>query len=197
MLALQKSVVSRSEYLKFERVADVRSEYHKGQIFAMAGASRNHNRIVTNISTSLDIQLKHRDCNNYSSDMRINVQKGKRYLYPDIVVTCGEEKFEDEKSDILLNPVVLIEVLSSSTEAYDRGTKFLYYQTISSLQEYVLISQDPHRIEVYHRQSSGGWDYRSFDQNDNTISLVSVNCILNIDDVYFKVVHEFLSKHEQ
>ena len=187
MLAQQNTYTFPSDYLEFERSASIRSEYHKGQIFAMAGASRNHNRIVTNVSTSLDIQLKHRDCNNYSIDMRINVQKGKRYLYPDIVVTCGEEQFEDDKTDTLLNPVVIIEVLSTSTEAYDRGTKFLYYQTIESLQEYVLISQNPQRIEVYHRQSDGAWKYHSFYKKENKVMIEAIDCILELDDVYFKI----------
>jgi Uma2 family endonuclease len=187
MLANQPSLVSREEYLRIERAADIRSEYHKGQMFAMAGASRNHNRIVTNSSTSLDIQLKSRDCNNYSSDMRISVRNGEQYLYPDIVVTCGKEEFEDDNRDTLLNPIVIVEVLSSSTEAYDRGLKFLHYQTIESLQEYVLISQSPHRIEVYHKQAVGAWGYRSFHKIPEKIELQSINCILYTDDVYFKV----------
>ena len=191
MLANKQSLVSRDKYLRFERVADIRSEYHKGQIYAMAGASRNHNRIVTNVSTSLDIQLKSRDCNNYSSDMRISVLNGERYLYPDIVVTCGKEEFEDDNTDILLNPIVIIEVLSPSTEAYDRGLKFMYYQAIESLQEYVLVSQSPHRVEVYHKQADGAaWGYRSFQKIPEKIEIHSISCILDTDDVYFKVVNE-------
>lgn len=187
MLASKQSLISQEEYLRVERSADIRSEYHKGQIFAMAGASRNHNRIVTNVSTSLDIQLRSRDCNNYSSDMRISVQNGERYLYPDIVVTCGKEEFEDNNSDNLLNPIVIIEVLSPTTEAYDRGVKFLYYQTIESLQEYVLVSQHPHRVEVYHKQTDGAWGYRSFHQIPEKIEIQTIDCILDTDDVYFKV----------
>ncbi len=187
MPATQKQFVSSEEYLSFERKADIRNEYHRGQIFSMARASRNHNRIITNISTSLDLQLKKRNCNNYSNDMRINVQNGERYLYPDIVVTCGTEVFEDDNSDTLLNPIVLIEVLSSSTEAYDRGSKFLYYQTIEYLQEYVLISQQPFRIESYYKQENSTWGYRSFNTLPEQIKLKSINCILDTDDVYFKV----------
>ena len=190
MHATKKSLVSQSEYLKLERSADYRSEYHEGQILAMAGASRNHNRIVTNASTSIDIQLKNRDCNNYSSDMRIRVQNGDRYLYPDIVVTCGVEKFEDDNTDTLLNPIAIFEVLSKTTEAYDRGLKFLYYQTIESLQEYVLISQNPQRIEVYHKQTDGNWRYHSFHNTPDKIALQSINCILDTNDVYFKVFLE-------
>ena len=190
MHATKKSLVSQSEYLKLERSADCRSEYHEGQILAMAGASRNHNRIVTNASTSIDIQLKNRDCNNYSSDMRIRVQNGERYLYPDIVVTCGVEKFEDDNTDTLLNPIAIFEVLSKTTEAYDRGLKFLYYQTIESLQEYVLISQNPQRIEVYNKQTDGNWRYHSFHKTPDKIVLQSINCVLDTNDVYFKVFLE-------
>src|SRR5918999_4630751 len=127
MLPKTDSSISPQEYLQQERIAEFQSEYHKGQVFAMTGASRNHNRIVTNISSCLNVQLKSRSCNNYSNDMRISLQGGKRYVCPDVVVTCGREEFEDENRDSLLNPVVIIEVLSPS-EAYDRGEKFLYYQ---------------------------------------------------------------------
>ena len=119
--------------------------------------------------------------------MRISVQNGARYLYPDIVVTCGEEEFEDDMSDTLLNPLAIVEVLSPSTEAYDRGLKFLYYQTIEPLQEYVLISQAPRRIEVYHKQTDGAWGYRSFHEMLETVAMESIDCALDADDVYFKV----------
>lgn len=119
--------------------------------------------------------------------MRISVQNGARYLYPDIVVTCGEEEFEDEKTDTLLNPLVIVEVLSPSTEAYDRGLKFLYYQTIESLQDYVLISQAPRRIEIYHKQTDGVWGYRSFHEVPRKIEIQSIDCVLDTDDVYLKI----------
>ncbi len=187
MLATENtSLVSKEEYLRLERVADTRSEYHQGQILAMAGASRNHNRIVTNVSTSLDVQFRKRDCNNYSNDMRVSIQKGDRFLYPDIVVTCGKEEFDDQEIDSLLNPVVIIEVLSKSTEAYDRGLKFLYYQGIKSLQEYVLITQNPKRVEVYSMQRNGNWSYHSFNDISDEISLKSVNCQLMLNDLYIK-----------
>lgn len=179
--------ISREDYLRLERQANYKSEYHKGQVFAMAGASRNHNRIVTNVSTALDLQLKSRNCNNYSSDMRVSIQNGERYLYPDIVVTCGEEKFEDNNKDILLNPIIIIEVLSPSTEAYDRGAKFLYYQTIESLREYVLISQYPRRLEIYCKQMDGAWLYRSLNEMPAKLELESIDCMLASEDIYSKV----------
>jgi len=179
--------ISREEYLRLERQANYKSEYHKGQILAMAGASRNHNRIVTNVSTSLNLQLNSRNCNNYSNDMRVSIQNGERYLYPDIVVTCGEEKFEDNNKDILLHPIIIIEILSPSTEAYDRGAKFLYYQTIGSLQEYALISQYPRRLEIYCKQMDGAWLYRSLNEMPATLELKSIDCRLDSEDIYSKV----------
>ncbi|MCP4351373.1 MAG: Uma2 family endonuclease [Desulfobacterales bacterium] len=181
------SQVSPDEYIRQDRSAEFRSEYHEGRVFAMAGASRNHNRIVTNISGSLNSQLKSQDCNNYSSDMRVSILGGRKYVYPDIIVTCGKEDFEDDNMDILLNPIVIIEVLSDSTEAHDRGTKFLYYQTIASLQEYVLISQDKRCFEIYRKQEDGTWVYRAFQSESMILDLQSVKCELTANDVYFKV----------
>ena len=190
MLTQTTSFLSRQEYLEQERSAELRCEYHDGQIFAMAGASRNHNRIVTNISSSLNIQLKSRPCNNYSNDMRIGIQGGKRYVYPDIIVTCGREEFEDESQDTLLNPIVIIEVLSATTEAYDRGTKFLYYQTIASLQEYVLVSQEKKCFEIYRKQNDGSWLYRALQSPPIELELQSIACMLTAAEVYAKVGEE-------
>lgn len=190
MLTDSSLVISREDYLRLERQADYKSEYHKGQVFAMAGASRNHNRIVTNVSTALDLQLRSRDCNNYSSDMRVSILNGERYLYPDIVVTCGVEEFEDDHKDSLLNPIIIIEVLSPSTEAYDRGAKFLYYQTIASLREYVLISQYPRRLEIYCKQTDGTWLYRSLNEMPARLELESIDGWLDSADIYAKVDSE-------
>jgi len=190
MLTQTASLLSRQEYLEQERSTEFRSEYHAGQIFAMAGASRNHNRIVTNISSSLNVQLKPRLCNNYANDMRVGIQGGKRYVYPDIVVTCGREEFEDESQDTLLNPVVIIEVLSATTEAYDRGAKFLYYQTIPSLQEYVLVSQEKRCFEIYRKQADGSWLYRALQSPPIELELQSIVCLLTAAEVYAKVEEE-------
>src|SRR5215207_6350571 len=133
-----KTLLSEEEYLAIERQAEFRSEYVAGEMFAMAGASRRHNRTVTNLVVALDNQLRARPCNVYSNDMRVKVQSTGLFTYPDVVVTCGEERFADGEMDVLLNPVVIVEVLSDSTEAYDRGKKFESYQSIESLKEYVL-----------------------------------------------------------
>ena len=128
----------------------------------MAGASRNHNEIVANITTSLRVQVRDRPCSNYSSDMRVSVRGGEPYVYPDIVVTCGPQVFEDDTRDTLVNPLLIVEVLSPSTEAYDRGDKFLLYQAIPSLNEYVLVSQTPRRVEIFRKQPDDSWLYQSW-----------------------------------
>ncbi len=187
MSAIPVPLLTREQYLRQERRAEFRSEYHRGRVVAMAGTSRNHSRIVSNISISLGVQLRGRPCNNYSSDLRVSVRGGERYLYPDVVVTCGEEQFEDAELDILVNPLVVIEVLSPSTEAYDRGAKFLYYQSIPSLREYVLVSQTVRRFEVYRKQPDGSWLYQSFPFSPPPLVLQSIDCTLTFDEIYDKV----------
>jgi Uma2 family endonuclease len=191
MSALPTTRLSPAEYLRQERLAEFRSEYHRGQIFAMSGTSRNHNRIVTNLSTSLDLQLRERPCNVYANELRVSVRGGDHYVYPDLVVTCGQEQFEDDQFDTLSNPLVIIEVLSPSTEAYDRGKKFLLYQAIPSLREYVLVSQASRGVEVYRRQPDGPWLYESWPASPHPLVLQSIDCTLTLDEVYFKVVEEY------
>src|SRR6185369_1620461 len=143
----QPQIYTPEEYLTLERESETRHEYIGGEIFEMAGANKHHNRISTNVIRPLDNQTIERNCNVYGSDLRIKISSTGKYTYPDIVAVCGEEVFEDETEDTLLNPMLIIEVLSKSTEAYDRGEKFEYYQTIESFREYVLITQEPFRVE--------------------------------------------------
>jgi Uma2 family endonuclease len=148
-------VLTEDEYLAIERLAEFRSEFYNGEMFALAGASRRHNRIVTNLVIALGTQLRYRPCNVYSNDMRVRVANTGLFTYPDVVVTCGEEEFADDEQDTLLNPLVIFEVLSDSTEAYDRGKTFEHYQSIESLSTYVLVAQDAPRIERYVGQDDG------------------------------------------
>ncbi|MDR3637404.1 MAG: Uma2 family endonuclease [Isosphaeraceae bacterium] len=187
MAAIALPSISREEYLRRERLAQERSEYHKGHVVTMAGASRKHNRIVSNITGSLVAQLKGRRCNNYANDMRVAVRGGEFYLYPDVVVTCGPELYEDDEDDILLNPILILEVLSESTEAYDRGEKFLSYPSIPTLREYVMVSQTPPRFEFYHKQEDGSWVYRSWSEAIPPLSLQSIGCTLLAVEVYDKL----------
>jgi Uma2 family endonuclease len=190
MSALPVTALSPVEYLRQERLAEFRSEYHCGQVVAMAGTSRNHGRIVTNLVRSLANQLLERPCNTYSSELRVSVQGGDHYLYPDVVVCCGKEEFQDDRFDTLLNPLVIVEVLSPSTEAYDRGAKFLLYQTIPSLREYVLVTQSQRRLEVFRKQPDGSWIYQSMPFSPPPLMLQSIDCSLTPDEVYLKVEEE-------
>jgi Uma2 family endonuclease len=182
-----KTLLSPEEYLKMERASEQRSEYFNGEVFSMAGASRRHNRIVTNLVAGLDNQLKPRPCNVYSSDMRVKISAIGLYTYPDVVVTCGEEQFEDEHNDTLLNSTVLIEALSDSTEAYDRRKKFEHYQQITSLREYILVAQDKWRVEQFTRQDNNQWIYSEAHGDEASFALASIGCKLSLKEVYDKV----------
>ncbi|MGB0386376.1 MAG: Uma2 family endonuclease [Ardenticatenaceae bacterium] len=175
------------EYLAIERDAVHKSEYWDGQMLAMAGASRSHNQIVSNLVVELGIQLKTRSCSVYANDMRVRVPEAMTYTYPDVVVTCGEESFADENFDVLLNPIVIIEVLSKSTEAYDRGRKFQHYQQIPSLAAYLLVSQERYHVEMYVKQTEKLWLYSSASDPEEVITLASINCKLSLQEIYAKV----------
>ena len=183
-----KDFLTPEKYLALERQAEFKSEYFAGEMYAMAGASRQHNLIVSNLIRILGNQLLEQNCNVYPSDMRVKISKIDKYTYPDIVVACGEEEFEDNEGDTLINPVVIIEVLSESTEAYDRGKKFEHYQYIESLAEYVLVAQEPYSIERYVRQHDEIWSYRGFHGIHDVVALHTINCQLSMQDVYAKVV---------
>lgn len=187
MSAIPKRKLTPEEYLEIERKAAYKSEYFDGEIFAMAGARRNHNKIATNISGLVWQHLKGRDCESYSNDMRVFIPKTGLYTYPDVVVVCGEPKFQDKVFDTLLNPTLLIEVLSESTESYDRGKKFQHYRSIESLQEYVLVSQDEARIEKYLKQGDGFWVLSEAFELDAKIKLDSIDCELALGEVFDKV----------
>lgn len=180
-----------AEYLEFERQAEIKHELIDGEIFEMAGTTRNHNRISTNVLRLLDNQLLERECNVYSSDMRVKITSTGNYTYPDVVAICGEEVFEDATEDTLINPMLIIEVLSKSTEAYDRGAKFEYYQTIESFQEYVLISQEPFRVEQFVRKTKNEWIYLEFRHAEDVVNLSSVTCKLTLKDIYHKIKQKF------
>ncbi|NUM75021.1 Uma2 family endonuclease [candidate division KSB1 bacterium] len=182
----QKSFLTPAEYLEIERKAEYKSEYFNGEMFAMAGAQRLHNLIVSNLIRSVGNQLRARDCNVYPSDMRIKIAKINKYTYPDIAITCGTENFEDDHVDTLLNPVVIIEILPTSSEAYDRGRKFQHYQFIESLAEYILITPDAVRVEQFVRQSDRTWLYSEYQNLDDVVKLESVGCELALHEVYVK-----------
>ena len=182
-----KSLYTPEEYLALERKAEYKSEYFAGEIFAMSGASERHNLIVGNVFAMLHIQLRNRPCRVYMSDMRVRVSPTGLYTYPDIVALCGEPRFDDEQKDTLLNPAVIIDVLSPSTEAYDRGEKFAHYRKLSSVAEYVLISQEKPQVERFVRQPDNQWLLSETSNLHDAVQLPSINCALALDEVYEKV----------
>ena len=184
--AAVQSHLTPEEYLALERKATIKSEYLDGQMYAMSGASREHNIVCGNIFVALHLQLQERTCEIYSSEMRVKVSATGLYTYPDILVVCDEPRFEDASVDTLLNPTALFEVLSPSTEAYDRGAKFGYYRQLDSMQEYTLVSQDVMRVEHYLRQKEQ-WILTEFSSPDDIVQLTSINCELPLREVYAKV----------
>lgn len=179
----QRSFLTPEEYLAIERQAEFKSEYFQGEVFAMAGVQKTHNLVANNIIRVLGNQLLERNCNVYSSDIRVKIKKIGKYTYPDIAVTCGKESFEDDYVDTLLNPIVIIEILSKSTAAYDRGEKFQHYQFIDSLIEYILITPDAVRIEQYTRQSDRTWLYCQYQNLEDRINLECIGCELAVKDI--------------
>jgi Uma2 family endonuclease len=180
-----KPRLTPEEYLAIERAAEQKSEFFNGEMFAMAGASPEHALIVTNVAGELRARLRERPCRVYSADLRVRVSETGLYAYPDVVVVCGEPQLEQ---DTLLNPTLIVEVLSPSTEAYDRGEKFRHYQRLESLQEYLLIAQDRHRVEQYVRQPDGRWLYAEAHELSATLQLPSIGCDLALSEVYDKVM---------
>lgn len=180
------SYLTPAEYLVLERKATTKSEYLNGRVYAMVGASREHNLIAVNMASELHGQLRERPCETYINDMRVKIAPAGLYTYPDVVVVCEKPRFEDADLDTLLNPTVLIEVLSPSTEAYDRGEKFAHYRQLESLREYLLVAQNRVCVERYFRQGAQ-WLLTEFSALDDEIDLVSISCQLSLRAIYAKV----------
>lgn len=190
MSALPRHIWTESEYLAYERESDTRHEFIDGHVLAMSGASREHNLITSSAHFSLYGQLRGKGCELYQGDMRVHVSSTRTYTYPDLVVVCGKPEFIDEDVDTLLNPTLIIEVLSPSTESYDRGKKFQNLWQVASLREYVLIAADQPRIESFTRQSAGKWLLTAAVGLEQTITLTSIGCTLSLAEVYEQVTFE-------
>ena len=175
-----------ADYLALERSSDVKHEFIAGQIVAMAGASFAHSIIAHNVSRSLGNALEESPCRVCPSDMRIRT-RSTLYTYPDVAVVCAKPQFDGDRQDILLNPILIVEVLSTSTKAYDRGQKFEHYQSIASLQTYILISQDRIHVDRFEKQPDGEWKLKSFNSVDGLLALPTLNITLSISDFYKKV----------
>ncbi len=181
--AAVQTYLTPEEYIAFERKSTTKHEYLKGQIIAMSGASRTHSLITGDIFGELREQLKGQKCEVHASDMRVKISSIHSYFYPDVVVVCDEPKFEDGVFDSLLNPRVVIEVLSPSTESYDKGEKLEFYQQLDSLQECLLVAQKHISVEHYQRQNSG-WICKEYCELDDVVSLPSIQCELPLRDIY-------------
>lgn len=186
MSAIPKSKVSETDYLNLERKALEKSEYYQGEVFAMAGATKEHNRIVASIIGTLYPHVAGKGCSLFPSDMRVYNPENTLYTYPDAIVVCGEEKYLDDAFDTLLNPTVLFEVLSPTTENYDRGIKFKLYRTIPSLQNYVLVSSTEYLVEVYTRKNDT-WILTTAKGKDAAIQISAVDLDLKLSDVYGQI----------
>ena len=186
-MSAQPKLFSESEYLYMERASSIKHEFYQGRIYAMTGASKNHNLIVANTLASLHGQLRRSSCQVYASDMRVAIPSSSLYTYPDLVIVCGQTLFRDDQQDTLINPLVFIEILSPSTERYDRGMKFQHYSMLESVQDYLLIAQDQQRIEHFTRQGSGQWLLHVVTSAEHVITIDSIKSRLNLDDIYEKV----------
>jgi Uma2 family endonuclease len=183
----QKARFTAAEYLSMDRDSSEKHEFAFGEIYAMGGASARHVEIVGNISRELGNQLRHRPCRVYSTDLRLCVDADRRYTYPDIVVVCGQPRFLDDELDTLLNPDLIVEVLSESTRNYDRGDKFQQYRGIPSFREYLLVDQAKAHVERYSKQNDGTWSLWETDSLDNVIHLESIAVTLPVSEIYLKI----------
>lgn len=187
-----KPYLTPEDYLALERQAEIKSEYLDGEMFAMTGGTRRHSLAIGNLVRELSLQLKNRPCEVFPTDLRVHIPATGLYTYPDVIVVCGEPRFQDEHQDTLLNPTVIIEVLSPTTEAYDRGKKFEHYRSIGSLAEYLLVSQSEPHVEQYLRQDDNRWLFTETAGLEATLALPSIQCVLVLAEIYEKIVFNSL-----
>lgn len=183
-----KARISPEEYLAMERRAETKSEYLDGEMFAMTGVTRRHSLVTTNLVRELSQKLIDRPCEVHANDLRVHIPATGLYTYPDVTAVCGEPHFEEaQEMDTLLNPILIIEILSPTTEAYDRGKKFEHYGTIESLAEYVLVSQVAPRVEQFVRQEGGHWLFTATSGLDSKVLFPSIGCEVALAEIYHKV----------
>ncbi len=184
--AALRARMTPAEYLAFERASEQRHEYADGELFAMSGGTREHSLVGQNVARELGNALLERPCEVHGSDMKIAILEISRYFYPDVSVVCGEAMFADDQRDSLINPKVIVEVLSETTERYDRGDKFALYRKIGTFQEYVLASQSEPLVEHYSRLPDGTWLYRALGPDERLV-LPSLGCEVAVERLYLKV----------
>ena len=177
--------ITVEQYLQLERTSEIRHEFLDGLVYAMAGESPDHSTICFNLASAIGSQIRDKPGRGFSPNMKVRAGIGGLYAYPDLMIVCGEAKFHDEHGDVLLNPTVIFEVLSPSTEKYDRGEKFRRYRTeIESLQDYVLVSQDQLRVDHHHREADGAWSQTEVIGKDGVVVLKSIVCTVPLTEVY-------------
>ncbi|MCY7377364.1 MAG: Uma2 family endonuclease [Pyrinomonadaceae bacterium] len=191
--ATAEKIYTPEEYLAFEREAEEKHEFVDGEIVAMAGATREHNLIGVNISSELRFGLKGSKCEVYANDMRVRM-RNRRYGYPDVVVVCGKPQFDDDEFDVLLNPTVVVEVLSKSTRFRDKTEKLIAYQKMESLRECLLVEQIESRVEHYIKQTSKQWLLKIYEDLDETVFLESINCHLPLAEIYAQIEFENITE---
>lgn len=187
MQAVEKKDFTLQEYLQLEEKSDLKNEYIDGRIIPMAGGTVNHNRIAGNFYAVLNFALKQKESEVFNSDMRLWIPKQRIYTYPDITIIIGEPEFFDNRQDTITNPKIVIEVLSKSTENYDREGKFKAYRTIPSFEEYLLVEQNRISIEHYSKTANKRWSLQECDEEDELINLVSIPLEIRLQDLYNKI----------
>lgn len=185
-LAYKKQLLTDAEYLLVEREAFEKSELLNGRVTATAGASENHNVISSNLFLEIGIQTRKTNCRAFSSDMRVKAKR-RNYYYPDVVIVCGERKFEDNKKDVLLNPKVIVEVLSKSTRLKDRNEKLDSYMSLAGLTDYVLVEQDEMRVEHFIKINEKEWNVRLLTETADRLVLDSISCTISLEEIYREV----------
>jgi Uma2 family endonuclease len=190
MQAETKKMYSPEEYLELEINAEEKHEYIDGKIILMSGGTPNHNRITLNFGSVLNFALKGQPYDVFAADLRLWIPQRRIYTYPDIMVVGGDLQFQEERKDAIINPVAIAEVLSTSTQAFDRGEKFKIYRTIASFQEYVLIDQYSMHVERYYKQEHNQWIFSEYDAPESILKLNSVPCDISLADLYDKVNFE-------
>ena len=179
------------EYFELELASEEKYEFWNGEVFCMTGASLSHNRIVMNIGTEAHAQLRERGCQVFPADLRVKVPAYPPYRYPDLTALCGQPEIENVHGlDMLLNPALIVEVLSPSTEAFDRGDKFTYYKSIASFTEYLLVAQHRPHVSQFVKQENGVWTFMEFNDLSEQVRCASVPCVLSLQEIYRDVVFE-------
>ena len=177
--------ITPAQYLEMERASEYKNEYYDGYVQAMSGASLKHNIIASNIAAKVDHFLNGKNCRMLQSDMRVCTPSSDSYMYPDALIICGKPELEDDKFDTLKNPFVIFEIISSSTALYDKGRKFLFYQQIPSLMEYIMIDSQKKLIQLGRKQADGSWRFEQISNSNEILNIKTIDFDLPLSEIYF------------